>query len=209
MGIAQSGIKSATTFPLLTAHMNTRIWRSILFALSAIGLGACVEAPTAPKVQSDPSLLITESITGLFTKTGLKRTTPLAKDITVSTVIDSKGGVITIPAAGFELTIPAKAVKTRTKFTVTAIKGPLVAYEFGPHGIQFDVPLTARQNLAVTEWTVLNVRPLVAGYFAERSDLNLTNGTATLSELLGGVISPLTQQFKFRIEHFSGYIVAW
>ena len=113
------------------------------------------------------------------------------------------------PAAGFELVVPRYAVKKSTRFTVTAIKGKLVAYEFGPHGTNFPRSLQAKQDLSVTDWNLLSLRPLTAGYFADRSDLNLLRATALVSEIIRGLTIPLTKQFNFPIDHFSGYVVAW
>lgn len=188
-----------------------KIWRSLLLALSALGVAGCVaDSLTAPKVQDEANpALVGDLLGNLVTKSVLKRQTGLAKDITVSAVIGDQGGTLSIPAAGFTLTVPAGAVKAKTTFTVTAIKGDLVAYEFGPHGTNFPKSLSARQDLVVTEWNVLQVRPLVAGYFADKSALDLNDATAVVSEVLSGVISPLTKQFNFKIDHFSGYVVAW
>ena len=189
-----------------------RIWRSLVLALSAIGIAGCsADSLTAPKYQADPAPALVSDLLGtLVKKNVLERTKPLAMDITVSAVITpEKGGTLSIPAAGFALTVPAGAVRTKTTFTVTAIKGSLVAYEFGPHGTKFLKSLQARQDLRPTEWGLLNLRSLVAGYFVDRSALDLTNATALVSEVLSGTISPLTQQFTFKIDHFSGYVVAW
>jgi hypothetical protein len=123
--------------------------------------------------------------------------------------IDQDGGRLSIPAAGFELIVPKNAVKKSTKFTVTALKGKLVAYEFGPHGTTFPRALQAKQDLSGTDWNLLALRPLSAAYFADKSDLNLARATALVSEVLSGATSPLTKQFSWPIEHFSGYIVAW
>src|SRR5687767_1532962 len=112
-----------------------KIWRSLVLALSAIGIAGCTtDLSTAPKFHGDPS---TGLVTDLVKKNVLERKTPLSEDITVTATIDEKGGSLSIPAAGFHLTVPQGAVKSKTKFTVTAIKGSLVAYEFGPHGIRF------------------------------------------------------------------------
>ena len=188
-----------------------KIWRSIVLAFTAMGFAGCsADSPTAPKFQSDPSSgLVTDLLGGLLKKNVLERKTALTKDITVSAVIGEKGGTLSIPAAGFTVTIPAGAVNAPTNFSVTAIKGTMVAYEFGPHGIKFAKSLVARQDLNVTKWGLLSLRPLVAGYFADRSALDLRNATALVSEVLSGVIAPLSQQFTFKIDHFSGYVVAW
>jgi hypothetical protein len=190
---------------------HLRIWRSLLLTLSAFGLAGCgADAITAPKIRTEANPgLVTDLLGGTVTKSVLERKTPLASDITVSAIIGEQGGTISVPAAGFTLTVPRGAVSTKTAFTVTALKGSLVAYEFGPHGISFAKPLIARQALGTTQWNPLEMRPLLAGYFAERSALNVSNATALLSELTLGAVNILTQQFIFPIGHFSGYVVAW
>jgi hypothetical protein len=190
---------------------HVRIFRTFLLALSAVGLAGCgADSLTAPpKVQADASAgLVGDPLGGLLTTNVLERKTALAKDITVTATIDDRGGIVTIPAAGFQLTVPAGAVKARTKFTVTALKGSLVAYEFGPHGTTFARALTARQDLSVTQWRP-DLRPLTAGYFADKSALDAGSATALVSELITGAINPVSKQFSFGIEHFSGYVVAW
>jgi hypothetical protein len=188
-----------------------KIWRSLLAALASLGLSACAaDAPTGPKVSGQASQgLISELADGLVSKDALVRKNALAQDITVKATIGKDGGTIAIPDAGFEVTIPSGAVKEETEFTVTALKGQLVAYEFGPHGITFPKALQARQDLSSTNWRLLPLKPLIAGYFVDRSDLNSATKTAILSEVIQGVTAPLSKQFSWSIEHFSGYVVAW
>ncbi len=187
------------------------IWRSLLAALASIGLTACAaDAPTAPKGSGQASLgLITELADGLVSKDVLVRKNALSQDITVKAIIGKDGGTIAIPDAGFSLTIPSGAVKEETEFTVTALKGQLVAYEFGPHGTTFPKALQAQQDLSSTNWRLLPLKPLIAGYFVDQSDLNSATKTAILSEVIQGVTAPLSKQFSWSIEHFSGYVVAW
>ena len=190
---------------------HLKIWRSFLLVLASIGVAGCsIEAPTAPKVADQPSTgLVTDLLGGLVSKDALTRRTPLARDLTRSATIGREGGRLEIPAAGFELTVPRGAVKSPTRFTVTALKGKLVAYEFGPHGIAFKVALRASQDLSVTTWRPLSLKPLVAGYFLEKSHLDQRGETALLAEVIEGLTIPLTREFNWRIEHFSGYVVAW
>src|SRR5688500_13814830 len=130
-----------------------KLWRSIVLAFTAMGFAGCsADSPTAPKFQSDPSAgLVTDLLGGLVKKNVLERKTALTKDITVSATIGDKGGTLSIPAAGLTVTIPAGAVKAQTKFSVTAIKGTMVAYEFGPDGITFAKSLAAQPALNVTK----------------------------------------------------------
>ena len=197
--------------PSLTTMKQLKIWRSLLTALAALGAAACgVDSPTAPRLTGEADRgLVSGLVEGLVQKDVLTRKNALATDITVTAVIDKDGGTLSIPAAGFELTVPKGAVDEPTNFTVTALKGKLVAYEFGPHGITFKNSLQARQDLSVTNWSLLSLRLLTAGYFAEKEHLDYAAKTALLSEVINGVTTPLTKQFNWRIDHFSGYIVAW
>jgi hypothetical protein len=191
---------------------HLKLWKRLFLALAAVGVAGCsVDSITAPpKVTADASAgLVGDLLGGLFKKDVLERKKPLSKDITVSKTIGKSGGTISIPEAGFTLTVPANAVKTNTNFTVTAIKGSLVAYEFGPHGIKFDKSLTFKQDLNNTEWSLLKLKLLTGGYFKNRSDLDHKNAVALVSEVLNGLLIPLTKEFSFKIDHFSGYIVAW
>lgn len=187
------------------------LWQSIRLAVVSLGLVACAADPiTAPKISAETNPnLVSDLLGGLVSKDVLTRKQPLATDITVTAVIGQQGGRLRIPAAGFELIIPKNAVNTSTRFTVTALKGKLVAYEFGPHGTTFPRALQAKQDLSGTDWHLLSLRLLSAGYFQERSDLNFGRATALLSELIPGVTTPLTKEFSWQIEHFSGYVVAW
>ena len=190
---------------------HLKIWRSLLAVVASLGVAGCAtDAPTAPKHsgQADKGL-VSGLVGGLVQKDVLTRKHALPNDITVTAVIDKDGGTLSIPAAGFELTIPKGAVTSPTTFTVTALEGDLVAYEFGPHGITFKKSLEARQDLALTDWKLLPLKPLIAGYFLNQSDLDDKAKTALLSELIKGITSPLTKQFSWDIDHFSGYVVAW
>jgi hypothetical protein len=182
------------------------LWRNLKLALAAVGLGACAaESPTAPlPTAAQPALLA-----NLFQKQPLERHGTLRKDVTVSAVIGRAGGRIELPAQGFTLIVPRNAVRKDTRFSVTAVAGKMVAYEFEPHGTTFRVPLIAKQDLDGTAWRPRLLPGLTAGYFAERGQLLQADGTVLLSELIGGVTSPLTRDFTWPIKHFSGYIVAF
>lgn len=188
-----------------------KIWRSFLLGLATLGFAGCsADSPTAPRLPEAGSAgLITDLAGTLVSKDALTRKTALTQDVTVSAVIGRSGGRLRIPAAGFELIVPKDAVTSPTVFTVTAVRGTLVAYEFGPHGLKFRVPLEARQDLSGTNWRPLNLKPLIAGYFLERADLDEANATALVSEVIEGLTLPLDKQFNWQIEHFSGYVVAW
>lgn len=186
------------------------IWRSLLVATSAVGLGACgLEAPTAPNASVVTDAPAPGLLRDLLQKKPLKREQALRRDVTVTAVIGRAGGRIELPAQGFTLVVPRGAVKKDTRFEVTAVKGDLVAYEFEPHGTTFNVPLVATQELEGTQVQLRILPSLTAGYFTDRNELLNRDGTLNLLELINGITLPLTREFTWKIEHFSGYIVAY
>ncbi len=191
--------------------MKTRkLWRSLRAVLAIVGIAGCASDPTSPAPVSGASPNLVGGLLGsLTTVNALTRITPLNKDVSVSAVIGKAGGTIRIPEAGFTLTVPKNAVKSPTTFTVTAVKGKLVAYEFEPHGTQFSHKPVAEQDLRVTNWNGRLLPLLKAAYFADRSQLDLKNLTAEVSEIISGLLQPLTGKFRWDIPHYSGYIVCW
>lgn len=154
-------------------------------------LGGLVGAVTAPPLTTTP----------------LHRTTPLAAAVTVSQLVGPDGGTLAIPAAGVTVTVPAGALDRATTITMTARAGSLLAYDFAPHGITFAKPLTLTQSLAGTSATLLGAPTLRLGYYTDASLLSAT--TATVTELLGGVVNTLGWSFSAPVRHFSGYLVCW
>ena len=191
--------------PRTLSRLGARLLSILLLAGCASDLTAPVE-PSAV-IPSKPS----ESLLGLiFPVRGVTRSTALATDISVSTVIGNSGGKITIPDAGLTLVVPAGAVKTNTTFKVTAVAGKLVAYEFEPHGTTFAVPLQFTQDLKKVSLIGALTGTLMDGaYFSDRSKLNQSSGLAAVSELLPAVTNVLQFKVTFPIKHFSGYLVSW
>lgn len=150
------------------------------------------------------------ALLGLLPVRGVTRSTPLAKDVSVSAVIGTKGGTITIPGAGLTLVVPPNAVSSNTKFTATALAGRIVAYDFEPHGVKFAVPLEFTQDLRKTSITTVLTAPLLQGsYFANESQLNQVLGIAAVNELLPAAVDLLRFRVSFDIRHFSGYLISW
>ncbi|HEX9562782.1 MAG TPA: hypothetical protein VF981_02380 [Gemmatimonadaceae bacterium] len=189
---------------MIRSHRS--IWRTFRLALAAVGLGACAaDSPTAPMPpDASPALLA-----DLFKKQPLERDVSLRSDVTVRALIGSGGGRISLPGQGFTLIVPRGAVRNDTRFSVTAVAGTMVAYEFEPHGTTFRVPLVAIQDLNDTSYRLRLLSSLTAGYFESRTQLFNLDGTVILNELIPGILSPLTGRFSWPIEHFSGYIVAF
>lgn len=181
-------------------------------AVLLVVLAGCDRAVTAPAVSSAGA---TRSLLGSpATVTVVKRNTPLATSLSVSKTIGVLGGTISLPGAGLTIVVPALAVASPTTFTVTAVAGNQVAYEFEPHGTQFLVPLIATQSLVGTDGLTggllggLLPKPLVAGHFLNLSDLNPLAGTASVTELLAVSVNLPTKTATFTIPHFSGWLVA-
>ena len=190
-----------------------KLWRLLAITAAAIGIAGCgadrATAPSAGKMapEAAASGLLTELLTNPLSKDILTRKVALAEDVTVKATIGKNGGTLSIPEAGFSLVVPPGAVGAPVEFSVTAIAGRSVAYEFEPHGIAFNVPLVARQDLRVTDYRFFSF--LGAAYFADRSLLDLDAATGLVSELVNGLTLPLTRQFYWPIRHFSGYMVTW
>ena len=181
--------------------------------LSVVFLAGCARDAVSPveptaAVPSKPSAGL---LSGLLQPVlGVKRTTALSKDISVSAVIGKAGGTITIADAGLTLVVPPGAVSSNTKFTATAVAGRMVAYEFEPHGTTFAVPLQFSQDLKKVTLVSTLTAPLLHGaYFTSRDNLNQTLGVATVTELLPAAVDLLKLRVSFPIKHFSGYLVSY
>jgi len=187
----------------------TRLWRSLRLGLASLGLAGCAnDSTTGPAklpTEASPALL-----GNLLEMKALSRKTPLANDITVSATIGSAGGTISIPEVGFTLMVPKGAVSSKTDFSVTALKGSIVAYEMTPHGVVFAKPLAARQQLKkYSQWNGLPLPHLKAAYYTDKSLLDQSKLTGLVSEVIDGLSNLLKGEFSWQINHFSGYMVCW
>lgn len=183
---------------------RTAAWLSLIAATSL----ACSDAPTAPASptpEASPGLL-----DGLLKRsdeaTVLKRTVPLAADDVVTKTIGPAGGLITLANAGLTLTIPPLALSVPTAITLLAPAGDLVGYHFEPHGLEFQLPVLALQDLTGTE------APRLGGLF----------GTGLKAVYFEGELAPLVEVLEtipvlpalggsagiFVLDHFSGYVIA-
>ena len=189
--------------------MPTHFRRLAVIALGALTLASCGEPPTAiPPLQparEQPASSLLGTVTSLVGMNGLQRTKALPKAITVSKSIGAEGGTLEIPEAGVTVTIPRGALAAKTKITMTARAGTLVAYDFAPHGITFAKPLVFSQKLRGTNASLLSASLLRLGYYEDPSLLSRAGGVVT--QLLGGVVDTLSWTFTSTIPHFSGYMV--
>jgi hypothetical protein len=189
---------------------------------AAVLLAGCADrtTPTAPPaapslasgsgdgIQDDVS--IEERVGVVERVTVLRRTRPLPADLTASAVIDSRGGRIEIREAGLRIDFRENAVRAPTRITVTALAGDGVAYEFGPHGLVFGGEVRVEQRLDATtaKDDPLVLAQLEAGYFELPDYGDGESGTALVREIIPVSLDVSGSAVKFRIEHFSGYLLA-
>jgi hypothetical protein len=140
----------------------------------------------------------------------MNRLTALWQDQTVSAVIGHDGGALQLPDAGVWLYIPKGAVKNNTTFSVTAVAGSMVAYEFEPHGMTFESPLYIVQMITNTgaETSDPNLYNFEGGHFGSRADLDTTAAVGIVNETLPTYVDPKGRWIAFPVTHFSGYLLA-
>ena len=135
--------------------------------------------------------------------------TPLARDLSVTTLIGPQGGTIELPETGLRLVVPADVVRRPTPFRVTARAGWLVAYDFEPEGGEFAPALRFEQDPTLLRPPPDQLGPaarMQLGYYSDASAIDESKGVATVSELH----DPLDgNESAFAVPHFSDYVVCW
>jgi hypothetical protein len=147
------------------------------------------------------------------TVVALRRNFNLPVDVSASAVIGPHGGEIDLWASGARIVFPAGALSAPTRITMTAKAGWNVAYEFSPHGIVFNVPVTVQQDLNWTSFASGNDGMVRAGYYPDSLSAALVGPSlsiARVSELRRADLDrPLNPNIAtFDIFHFSGYILS-
>lgn len=205
--------------------MITKHTRHLVLGLALVaGIVSCADAPTAPSSRPAPSSSskgligsLLGTVTSVLDIIGqpvdqsvyvLRRKTALAEPITVTKTIGYYGGTISIPAAGFTMTIPQGALKYSTPITVTAVAGDKVQYEFGPHGLVFAQSVKVSQSLDGTYSLNKNVTYEAIYYGTSTSTSLLTKLVDVVLEVLKAVLDPNSNSVSFDVRHFSGYLVS-
>ena len=197
------------------------IWRFLSLAV-LIGLFACTDLPTSPEPVQE-----TEEETPFFSRApgpGIEvlRKRPKAPrpgdsgssgnnetaGQTASKKIGPKGGVISFKDLGLRIVFPERAVSKKTRITVSVFGGSAVAFQFEPHGLDFNVPVEIRIDKDSSLLSGLDFRG------DESGDTDLV-GVYFLGDPASGVtpleILPIYldgDDFVLEISHFSGYAVA-
>ena len=164
-----------------------RLWRGgLLVAALALIAGCSDQAPVAPSGQA-----------GLFgSLTGLLTCNPLSYDST-SQLVGPEGGVIL--AGPHRLTIPSGALSDTVTITAVVPSGNVNVVRFQPEGLQFAQPAWLSMSYANCG--------LVPGLLPRH--IAYTNNELDILELIASVPNIFSRRVTGRIEHFSGYAVAW
>jgi hypothetical protein len=174
---------------------------SVVVALAACGGdGATSPAGTTPALRK-------EIVDPAVTASVLLRSRPLTKDMRAIIPVGPAGASFFVPNSGLRITVPPNAVSAPIWLTVTAKRGNLVAYEFGPHGTVFNVPIVITQDLSNTLWRG-HEASFEAGYFAGAEQLDAVAGKALINEFLPVQLDAAAQRVSVEVKHFSGYVIA-
>jgi hypothetical protein len=194
---------------MFTVKMRRSLSACALLAAAA----GCGTDSTAPAIRRfdvvAPSLLKLNSPALVEV---MQRTTALPNDVVFSkTIRNSAGGTISDATTGFTMEVPPFALGLNlgdsVTFTVRALAGTAVAYDFEPHGRVFVLPLKITQDTKGTTWYKSTSSSAVeGGYFTDRTKIK--GLTATVDELLPVSIELLKKSASFYVTHFSGYLVS-
>lgn len=170
--------------------------------------------PAEPGVVSAAMASAAASLPNSFIAQGLLREQPLAHAVSATKVISNGGGTVDVPGTDFQLKIPKGAFVAKSMtFTVTALAGAAVAYDFEPHGAVFLAPLTFVQHLSHTNLKGVKLPPgfvseITGAYFPSASMVDPVTGLAIVTELFSADITLHGNDLSFPISHFSGYMIA-
>lgn len=187
--------------------------------VAVLAFTACSELPTSPT----PRNSLSPDATGpLFGKNKKEKKGKLAEPVLVDAllwkkpvshrsvhkVIGPKGGTIDLKG-GTKIIFPEGALSADVEITATRLAGKIVAFEFEPHGIQFDRPVIVdlpTKNTIVPD--LQSLEDIRAAYFPHVSALNPGHGTAIVTEFEPTFVSADKSHIRFSVDHFSGYLVS-
>ncbi|MBW3629206.1 MAG: hypothetical protein KY464_07910 [Gemmatimonadetes bacterium] len=138
----------------------------------------------------------------------LQRDVPLAAPVSVTEVIDRDGGMIQLQEGGLKVHFPAGALTRKTRITITALEGSSVAYTFEPHGIKFKEAVTIDQAYQGTNAFAGGLSHYHGAYFPEDDGVDKLTGKARVTELFPIEVDQLGKKLRFKIKHFSGYLIS-
>lgn len=195
-------------------HTHRLFLAAGLLAAAACGDRGITTPPATPQPKKPTSGLLSKApVTTTEAVQVLLRSKPLPQDFSTSNIIGPAGGVLSIPAAGVHVIFARGAVSAPTRITMTAIAGAAVAYEFQPHGLTFNAPVTVVQDLKQTaaEHDASLRDALQGSYFdtdLPNTFVDAAHNFARIRESRHGKLKKDARFLEFIIEHFSGYMVS-
>lgn len=134
-------------------------------------------------------------------------------DQSVSALVGSEGGTLSLPGADFSMEIPAGALTEPTTITVVARGGRFVVYDMYPHGLRFLKPVTAVQGLSTTaSYRTRAGNAVRTAYLHEAKEQIGYDGSASPVELEAATTyfygaQPVAETHMWILNHFSRYIL--
>lgn len=197
--------------------MKVRVKWALVSAALFGALGACGDRgltdPPEPAVAGEPDPVASKPGPADYVVLVLKRSTPLAANLTTSGTIGPRGGSLEIPGAGVRVDFAPGAVAAKTTIRLTATKGGNVAYQFEPHGLTFAAPVIVRQQLRNTAAAKnKKLAAILQGsyYDADLGSLfvDAARRYAKIKESRPARLHATGSSLEFTIQHFSGYMVS-
>lgn len=175
-----------------------RMLKNFRFLVAALVVLSCTDAttPIEPTPTPAPEAGLLGDLGELGGLTGLLQCTPM-ETYTTTRWVGPLGG--TIHVGPHRLYVPYGALNRPVRITATAPSGTVNLIQFEPHGLEFERPayLTmSYANCGLLGW-------LLPGHIA------YVSGDLNILELLPGLPNPWRQVVTSRLDHFSGYAVAW
>ena len=133
----------------------------------------------------------------------------LKQNISAYAYIGKEGGKITLADRGVTVTVPAGALSTTTKITITAVAGHYVVFAGSPTGTHFATPAIVTVDLTKTN-ALKNktaAKLLVGGYIPSVSVIG-SDDTANDTEDYPVTTNEAVTTASFPVPHFSVVILA-
>ena len=167
----------------------------IVLACGALMAASCSDPPPRPDATSIGTGS-SDLLGPLVQNLGLLSCQPLTAD-TVSQVVGAAGGVIEIGPHTLE--IPAEALDEEVTITVVLPSDTVNVLHFEPHGLEF--AKSAKVYLSYSNCDLLgSLLPKRVAY---------TSDQLSILDFVPSLDLVLTQRVRGKIDHFSGYAVAW
>lgn len=194
----------------------SRLSRRLAVRTAAVAMLAVVvacsdtTAPVEAVSPQVPTVLLGKKLSLPDIAAGMLRTKRLAKGDTVYKSIGPKGGSFDVPG-GLKITVPPGAVDSTVRFSAAVLPGSAVAYEFGPHGLTFHVPVKFEQKLDGTNWKDLppgHLMKVQVGYYSDLFEESDGSVEARVTEWSETALDVVKGKLVADLWHFSGYMVS-